>query len=366
MAGKYLLLRTTVEDVRTYFEKKEVESHAASLWYSGYMQNNDKPLSEYQLFVKDKHERLFNAPEEIINAAIEKATGSKIISKERIIKGEANEVHSVNTEDGQRVIIRISHGDEPAFEREQWAIERSVEAGVLAPYVLLVDQAYDGEKSLALSVETQLRGIPMNELDDLLNPENKDLLDDLLRQAGQVLSAINSVKVAGFGELDKEGKGIYATVQEALLNEYVAGSELFEILDKVGLDPAVSTKALDILKKGASTYPPIQPRLTHNDFGPKHLLIDNNKISGVIDFENADGGDPVKEFARWKFYFDDKYPLDTLMQGYSDKGIFSEDFEQRLQLWMIHWSLAGLHYYYKEKNTIGIKLAKRKLLECVD
>ena len=99
----------------------------------------------------------------------------------------------------------------------------------------------------------------------------------------------------------------------------------------------------------------------HNDYGPKHFLIHEGKISGILDFENAEGGDPVREFARWDFFGQNKPEWGVLKEGYENQSLFEGDFQQRFQLWKIFLGVQHLEYYTKEQNPSGISLAKDRL-----
>ncbi len=322
------------------------------------MNPEDRPTEDYLSFIKDKHERLFNTPDEVSAPLIKKATGSDFVSKERIIKGEANEVYSVTTSSGEEVILRICHNDSLGFEDEKWAIEASEKAGVPVPKVLLTENVALADKKICISIESKLPGIPLNELRQNLSEEEKK---DLGRQAGEILSKINSVKMDGFGRIKKDGKWNYGSIQEVLLRKYLSKDKILAIAKEIDFDTEIIEKAFAILEEGAKKFPVIQPRLIHNDFAPKHLLIENNKIVGVLDFETAEGGDPVREFARWEFFSTNSFPTQYLIDGYADKTLFTDDFENRMHLWMVYLGILHITYYHREKNQSGLTMAKESL-----
>lgn len=316
--------------------------------------------SDYQAFIKAKHERLFNTPPAIIDDAVRKATGSSPIGNERIIKGEANDVHAVKTEDGREIIIRISRSQEAEsqFQKERWAIEQCAKAGVPVPRVLYLETLrYEG-KPLSISVENRLPGVPLNELAEDMD---KKELAELFKKAGAVLSQIHSIKTNGFGELDKDGSGEYRSITGMFSKKELNEEGLLAAAHSASLDPRVIERAMQILQDYQSQYPPIPPRLIHNDFGPKHILVDKSELTGILDFEIAQGGDPIREFARWQFFYEHRYPLQPLEEGYGDKAIFESDFECRFFIWKLHTGLINLSYYVDEGNQSGIGLCKDRL-----
>jgi formylmethanofuran dehydrogenase subunit C len=75
------------------------------------MTPNDKPIPEHQFFVHNKHKTLFNTPDHLIESAIVKATGSTIKNKEKIVKGDVNEVYGIETVSGESILsLRQKNG----------------------------------------------------------------------------------------------------------------------------------------------------------------------------------------------------------------------------------------------------------------
>jgi aminoglycoside phosphotransferase (APT) family kinase protein len=329
------------------------------------MSQHEKSLSEYQAFLKDKHDRLFNTPDEVVGSAVKEATGSSLIQKDRIIKGEAHEVYDIKTESGREVIIRISLEKEPKFEKEKWVIEQCAKIGVPVPEIVYLKNIELEDRPLAICIENKIPGKPFNELPELFTPDMASELSDLMKQSGEILSQINSISIDGFGELDKTGKGEFESISEVLLNDDCNEQEMLRVATNVDLDPNVILQALEILKKGAIEYQPIKSMLVHNDYSPKHILVDQGRITGILDFEIAEGGDPIREFARWEFFYGDSYPLEPFREGYANKAIFAHDFELKLHLWKVYLGIVNLHYYEDEKHPPGIKMTKEKLINDV-
>jgi aminoglycoside phosphotransferase (APT) family kinase protein len=323
-------------------------------------ERDEAGMPDYQAFLMAKHERLVKTPPGVIDEIVRKATGSSPTEKQRIIKGEANEVHAVKIENSREVIVRINRESEAEsrFQSERWAIEQAAKADVPVPRVLLVESLALEGKSVGISVEERLPGIP---LDELATQTSDDELAEILRRAGTLLSRVHSVTTEGFGEIDKHGRGEHASIagifSERNLNERV----LLAAAQSASLDPNIVRRALHVLREFQKSCPPVSPHLLHGDFAPKHLLIENGKITGVIDFENACGGDPVLEFARWQFFFENRYPIESLKNGYSDKSVFGGDFERRFVVWRLMIGLSSLSYYVAEGNQSGINHCKKRI-----
>lgn len=317
-------------------------------------------VPDYQSFLRAKHERLFRTPPAIIDEIVRKATGSSPTEKQRIIKGEANEVHAVKIDSSREVIVRISREREAEsrFQSERWAIEQAAKVDVPVPRVLLVESLQLEGKSVGISVEERLPGVPLDELAKYTSDED---LAEILQRAGTLLSRVHSVKTEGFGEIDKRGRGEHASIAGIFSEGNLSEQVLLAAAQSASLDPRILKRALHILQEFQNSCPPVSPHLLHGDFGPKHLLIERGKITGIIDFENARSGDPLQEFANWHFFFENRYPIEPLKKGYSDKSVFGGDFERRFFVWRLVIGLSSLVYYLAEGNQSGINHCKKRI-----
>lgn len=334
------------------------------------MQDKDQE-PDYYAFLHEKHGKFQTSPE-IINDMIRKASGAGVANIERIIKGEANEVYGVTTDDEQGLIIRISHTDEEDadsefvansdnFKTEKWAIDQSRALGVPAPEVIYLDNAEQNGKKLSICVELKIEGTPLNELVDHSNID----LEQILYQAGQILSKINSIQTYGFGYLNPKGEGTYKKIEDYLTERTAKKDSLIKSAQQVGLNPDIITSSLRILEETAQNYPNTESHLVHFDYSPKHLLVQNNQITGILDFENVRGADPILDIARWEFYFEKDFPLSQLIAGYANKALFDSNFERLKKVWKIYFGVGVLNYYVEDNNPNGIRFTKKQLQEDV-
>lgn len=310
-------------------------------------------------------QKRFNTPQRVIDAAVHKAMGSSLASIERIMKGVDNEVYAVQTHGGHHLIVRISHNEESEarFAKERWAIERCADAGLPVSRVISVDTIEHKGELLGISVQTKLPGVPLDEL--VKHDRSSKNLDELFRRAGTILSSINSIATNGFGELDRNGDGEYDSIGEMFSPSTLNRDYCMEVARAVNLERQIVDRALEELYECRSTYPEVPPRLIHNDFAPRHVLIRDDQISGVVDFEDAQGGDPALEFARWEFFFQGQYPLDCLKEGYENIAVFGNNFERRLHVWRVRVALGQLIYCHRQESRLGVEVCKDRLTKDV-
>jgi len=309
------------------------------------------------------HEKLPSTPQGVIDTVLQRAVGSSIASKERITKGESNEVYAVDTANGQKLIVRISRLDdaEARFRRERWSIEQCAKLGVPVPQVISVEATEHEGKPLRISIENRLPGIPLNELAE--GNLSDDDLAELLRRTGAVLSKIHSIRTNGFGMLDDNGNGEYDSIGGMFSQKELNKERLIRAARAVNCDPKIVDRALNVFNDCRTEYSAILPRLIHNDIAPCHVLISGDRVSGIIDFELAQGGDPIREFARWQFFFGGRFPLRHLKEGYENKAILGDDFERRLYVWKLYTGLINLNWYVQKKNKRIVELCKERLAE---
>ena len=324
-----------------------------------------RPEDEYEIYRKQKHEK-WQTPEEIIDAAVLEAASSPLKEKTRLVKGESNEVYSAITESGQEIIIRIYHGKKGRFEKERWAFDRCAEAGIPVPTMLSIESVENEGELLHICVETKLDGTDLGDVSGITDSEKAMELAGYLHQLGAAFEKVHAVKTNGFGSLDKDGNGKFRSVKELISEDlYIKKDYILAAFDQDTDTRVMLISAFDILEREAATYPEIEPRLIHNDLSPQHVLVKDGKITGIIDFESAVGGDPVMEFALWEFKHGREFPTKLLEEGYVDQSLFGEDFERKLNFWKIYRSLTSLRYCLDEKKRNGIKKSLKSLQNSV-
>ncbi|MGH8867155.1 MAG: phosphotransferase [Actinomycetes bacterium] len=115
--------------------------------------------------------------------------------------------------------------------------------------------------------------------------------------------ALRTRRPAGVG-----GKDLLAVGQARYVLQ-LAGRLLREV-------QAVDASGLDLPGEG--------PVLVHGDFGPQHLVVDGERVTGLVDWDHARRGHAVEDlaWAEWfiRMYHPDAVPhLDALFEGYGER-----------------------------------------------
>lgn len=80
------------------------------------------------------------------------------------------------------------------------------------------------------------------------------------------------------------------------LEAWQANAEIFRALVLPRLDPDERAAGETLLRE-VETLTDFEPALTHCDLGPEHLLIRRGRLAGVIDWADAQIGDPAIDYA---------------------------------------------------------------------
>ena len=302
-------------------------------------------------WLRDRHHQ-WNTPTSLINEYVRKATGSTIVQSSRVVLGLDNEVYAVTTTSHHRLIVRISHKENHRFEAERWALNAARSAGVPTPHVLLVEQAVYHDSVVTFCIEEKISGVP---LDELLKQGMASSVNKAVDQIGEVLSKLHSVKIDGFGYLQPDGKGQQTSFAEIMLMANERQAELYEAASLWNVPEQKITVGLELLNTHRELYQFQTPVLVHGDFGPRHIFVEEDNISGVIDMQDCSGNHPVFDFVSWDAYWRELVPTSKLLASYGNPDVFTESYETLFHLVLLRESLIMLMVHAARKNPHGVQ-----------
>lgn len=292
----------------------------------------------FEHWLHQRHKSM-QTPTHIIKEYVAKAMGVAPVGIVRHMAGVMNEVHKATLPDGTRVIVRISHWDDPRFEAEKWAIEAAAWRGVPTPKILLVENTVVDGKKRGFCIEEELPG---TSLENHIHDGHDDQVKKVIPHIGEMLGRIHATTVAGFGYLDAAGRGwpgvSFADVMLDLLDHK---ERLIRAADYWNVPQQRMQHGLALLKSHKDYYDWDTPVLIHGDYKPAHILVHEGTITGIIDFQECSGGHPAFDFARWEMYWGDRIPVQRVMDSYSNQTLFDERYKVlfhlvtiRMALWM--------------------------------
>ncbi len=319
-------------------------------------------MSNYQTYL-DKLHLQKNTDSAFLDACIYKITKSKPIFKKRIVAGEINEVYEIKLKNNKEIILRISHNrSKGGFYQEKWAFQQCRLLNIPCPEVIAIQEIELQGRKLLLCFENKLPGHTLGIGTQIkqISPSN---LKKILIEAGNILSKIHSISISGFGHLKPSGQGIYSSFIELMTQKNKDSMNYLKLSQKSLLSRQKIQTIISIINKTARTFPNINSFMVHGDFGPKHIVCEDNKITGIIDFEDVLGHSPVFDLARWEFFYGDNNLYKYLIEGYQNKSLLkSSSYEDLFYLIQLDMGLDTLSWYCSQDYKKGIQESSQKLL----
>jgi aminoglycoside phosphotransferase (APT) family kinase protein len=96
--------------------------------------------------------------------------------------------------------------------------------------------------------------------------------------------------------------------------------------------------------------------LVHGDFQGNNVLVQDGRVSGILDFENLVAGDPALDFKPVHFHSDaPTRDLAALRRGYGARpGLFDDRFMRRLLVYELVFALELLWWKARFRNAAGV------------
>jgi aminoglycoside phosphotransferase (APT) family kinase protein len=226
-------------------------------------------------------------PRPVIDSVVRSVCGREVERLVRLTGGGLHETYRVEVPNDVPAVVRIARQPVPWFTDEEHFMAQARGVGVPTPNVLGVEQVdHDGEL-LSFSI---LRLVPGRSLDELAGELPASDLERLVMDGGELLARVHSVV---------PDRGIRHELQPPD-ERFVA--RVARVVDQA-LGPAAAAvveRGADLLREEVMTRPAPRRSLAHGDWLPKHLLVDDGAIVGVIDWELAGPASPAYDFAMWE------------------------------------------------------------------
>ncbi|MDQ5901134.1 MAG: hypothetical protein QG600_712 [Patescibacteria group bacterium] len=321
---------------------------------------NDK----YNDHLKQLHDHLVT-PHEVIQTVVKEATGKSFKEKRKIIAGESNEVYEVTFDDNDSVIVRISRNGNSVFFREKWAITQAHLLHIPVPHILLIKDFFFDETTYSFCIQERVAGDPLERGDVDYHQLDKGELQQLMNQAGVILSRIHQIPTEGYGYIDENGKGEFTTWKELLSEHFSQEDTYMNLANDTGLGLVHMKSIFKILREESQNDYRVRPVLNHNDFGPKHIMAKDKTVTGIIDWGEAASNSPIYDFLAYSFWYTD-IPLEWIKEGYENKTLFDNEFDRILQILSLNKVLGTLWWYHDRKYQYGIDLVIPRILTTLE
>ncbi len=303
---------------------------------------------EYSAWLRSKHDAL-KITLATITPVVEDVCGNAegIAAAQELVVGHSSVVFDVPRPDGA-VIVRAKVGEAAHYEAERWARAAAADAGVPTPAILGLRHLHRDDHVVSVCVERKSPGPPLIEVFHELGSDHpRSVL--LTQRMGAVLSCLHAVRPDGFGALDGQGRGPYASYAEHVSDAVSSAADRLQASPLESADHLVVQAAARSVLSSVDALNPPRPSLVHMDAGPDHCFVDGDDVVGIIDLEAVEGADPVYDLAWWDYWRSWNLPYAAtrhLVEGYADKELLREDtLGDRLHLARLATGVTTLDYW---------------------
>ncbi|WP_202638622.1 non-ribosomal peptide synthetase [Bailinhaonella thermotolerans] len=275
--------------------------------------------------------------------------------------GEISAVYEVRCADRDVIVKLYPELFTARMRKESEVYALLAGAGVPAPEVARAD---DSRRDLprAYLAMTKVPGLPLSQVSAAL-PE--DVIADLYREMGRVLRAIHAVELSGFGPFEgprrasnEEHLGDQLDLKIAQFAEFGGDADLHARIR------AFAAERRHLLSRCT------RPVLLHHDFHERNVMVAEREpgawaLTGVIDVENAQAGDPLLDLARTDYFAvrDDLVRRAALLDGY---GPLPADWAERVELYRLYHALDQWHWLATIGETAALEPIEREIRRCLE
>jgi Ser/Thr protein kinase RdoA (MazF antagonist) len=211
-----------------------------------------------------------------------------VLYVEDVPESFSSEVYKLTLANGENVYVKIPFNKDKLFREFQ--ILGTLKDVIPVPKVL--DFWEGDEKTTGALLLSAIQGMPCTE----------DIDEKLAFQIGTYHAMLHEIQTPGYGYHGTDG---FKFLDKNDWRLYIESNfEKWKEPCKEILDPELYERCILRFDRVFSALPePDGPCLVHMDFRPGNILVRDNKVTGIIDFESARGGSSEIDFTKINRYF---------------------------------------------------------------
>jgi hygromycin-B 4-O-kinase len=279
---------------------------------------------------------------DVVREYTAEAQGAIAESVTQLSEGHNSQAFSFETNEGKKLVLRIGKYEQD-FVMDRYAHDHFNKDALPIPAVLDIGPFRDGT---FYCVSEFVEGTPSDQL-------NAKKFADALSSIHNAFATLFNQDISGthgYGRIDSAtGNAEGADWQQMLSNE-IEGIDLDELkasADSIQLDPTIIDRFVRQFHQNIGFSKPVR-RLVHGDLGSDNLLIKDNKVVALIDWEKVGYGDWAYDFAWLDFWYPGGYGnAMTFAQAYH---LDTADLEKRIHAYWARMALGTLHWAVRNKS----------------
>ncbi len=296
--------------------------------------------------------------DEIMRAAAN-AMGENILDlKDPINQGSVNLVCPFITISGKQGVIRVHPPlvRNEYFYAESCAMKTAKSYGVSTADTILVDDSRN-IVPFDYMVMSKIPGEVMRPAIER-NPEMHPIF---LKQIGQNLAKLHKIETEGFGFFDNKlaKNGILCGTKKSNKDHFLSAIDLDEDYHANNIsifEPTLIKKSIKLIKSMSDLADCKNPTLIHNDIADWNTVVDGNKVTGILDWDECFSGDPVFEFATLSLFYNDE-KMESILSGYRENISMPLDYVDKFDIYVLRYILnkskiAITKIKYSEKTSM--------------
>jgi len=242
----------------------------------------------------------------------------------RVAEGVSTFVYRICC-DGETFFMRISPEEGASFAPEVVTHTLLCQRGAKVPDVVYFSH-YDEIVQRSVMITTAVAGQPLCLCD------HRDIVQNVLEEAGHDLALVNGIAVNGFGWVRRDNDDttrLRATWhnQRAFVFEHWEADLAY--LTQVGLQQGERDMVQRIVNHYGDWLDIPQATLAHGDFDTTHIFYKDGHYTGIIDFGEIRGTGPRYDLGHFHLH-EPLRTLPALLQGYGEVVTLPADIEARI------------------------------------
>ncbi|MDD2487640.1 MAG: phosphotransferase [Candidatus Gracilibacteria bacterium] len=225
----------------------------------------------------------------IIIPVINKFFNTELKSIKRFETGSCHFVYDIFLETGDNIVFRIGYflSNKDKIEGSIYWYKYLYDLGIKVPKLLYADSSCN-EYEKPFTVSERLKGDDIGNMIDSLTDEN---LDSIAKEIIQIQEKISTINIGnGFGEATNHEDYNLKSNWKDFISEKIDSVKINLIKANV-FDASYITKVEEVIKKYDGYLGKVKPIPFFDDITSKNIIVENGKLSGVVDFDTMTFGD---------------------------------------------------------------------------